>query len=85
MEGPQKDTQLLNFLGFANHSGEFIKGYTVKVYPMQQLMHNKGKKCEWNDRAQAAFEKIKRELCKAPVLSVPTEKGMYFSLLTLHW
>ena len=55
----------------------FIKGYADKVYPMQNLMRNKGKKFEWNDEAEVAFENIKRELCEAPVLGMPTEKGMY--------
>ena len=36
-----------------------------------------GKKFEWNDEAQVAFKNIKRELCEAPVLGMPTEKGMY--------
>ena len=44
---------------------------------MQKLMRNKGKKFEWSDEAQTAFENIKRELCEAPVLGMPTEKGMY--------
>ena len=48
-----------------------------KVYPMQKLMRNKRKMFEWNDEAQVAFENIKRELCEAPVLGMPTEKGMY--------
>ena len=34
-------------------------------------------KFEWNDEAQVALENIKRELCEAPVLGMPTEKGMY--------
>ena len=44
---------------------------------MQKLMRNKGKKFEWNDEAQVAFKNIKRELCEAPVLGMPAEKGMY--------
>ena len=40
-------------------------------------MRNRGKKFEWNEKAQEAFEKIKRELCEAPVLGMPTKKGMY--------
>ena len=76
-KAPRTDTQLLSFLGFANYYREFVKGYADKVYPMQKLMRNKGKKFEWNDEAQVAFENIKRELCEAPVLGMPTEKGMY--------
>ena len=65
----------MSFLGFANNYREFMKGYADKVYPMQKLMRNKGKKFEWNEGAQAAFENIKRELCEAPVLGTPTERG----------
>ena len=43
---------------------------------MQRLMRNKGKKFTWTDEAQVPFENIKRELCEAPVLGMPTEKGM---------
>ena len=71
------DTQLMSFLGFANYYREFIKGYADKINPMQKMMRNKGKKIEWNEEAQAAFENIKRELCEAPVLGMPTEKGTY--------
>ena len=47
------------------------------LYPMQRLMRNKGKKFTWTDEAQVSFENIKRELCEAPVLGMPTEKGMF--------
>ena len=76
-KAPRTDTQLISFLGLANYYREFFKGYADKVYPMQKLMRNKGKKFEWNEEAQAAFENIKRELCEAPVQGMPTEKGMY--------
>ena len=36
-----------------------------------------GEKVRRNDEAQVAFENIKLELCEAPVLGMPTEKGMY--------
>ena len=71
------DTQLMSFMGTANYYHELVKGYADKVYPIQKLMGNKGKKFEWNEKAQAAFENMKRELWKAPVLGMPTEKGMY--------
>ena len=75
-KAPKTDTQLMSFLGFANFYREFIKGYAEKSYPMQQFMKNKGKKFIWNDEARVSFENIKRELCEAPVLGMPTEKGM---------
>ena len=76
-KAPRTDTQFMSFLGFAIYYHEFIKGYADKVYPMQKLMRNKGKKFEWNEEAQAAFENLNWELCEAPVLGMPTEKGMY--------
>ena len=76
-KAPKTDTQLMSFLGFANYYREFIKGYADKIYPMQRLMRNKGKKFTWTDEAQVSIENIKRELCEAPVLGMPTEKGMF--------
>ena len=72
------DTQLMSFLGFANYYREFIKGYADKVYPMQKLMRNIGKKFEWSDEAQTAFENIKRQLCEAPVLGCLLKKACLF-------
>ena len=76
-KAPKTDTQLMSFLGFANYYREFVKGYADMIYPMQHLMRNKGKKFTWTDEAQVSFENIKRELCEAPVLGMPTEKGMF--------
>ena len=71
------DTQLMSSLGFANYYREFIKGYADKIYPMQQLMRITGKNFAWTNEAQVSFVHIKRELCEAPVLGMPTEKGMF--------
>ena len=76
-KSPKTEHQLMSFLGFANYHREFIKGYADKVYPMQQLMRHKGKKFTWNNAAEESFQRIKKELCEAPVLGMPTEKGMY--------
>ena len=74
---PRTDTQLNSFLGFDNYYREFIKRYADKLHLMQKLTRNKGKKFKWNEEAQAAFENIKQQLCDAPVLGMPTEKGTY--------
>ena len=71
-KAPRTDTQLMSFLDFANYYRGFIKGYADKVYPMQKLVRNKGKKFECSDEAQTAIENINRELCEAPVLGMPT-------------
>ena len=71
------DTQLMSFLGFASYYPEFIKWYADKIYPMRKLTRNKGKKFWWTDKAQVSFENIKRELCEALVLGMPTKKGMF--------
>ena len=76
-KAPKTDTQLMSFLGFVNYYREFIKGYADSIYPMQQLMRNKGKTFTWTDGAQVSFENIKCEICEAPVLGRPTEKGMF--------
>ena len=76
-KSPKTEHQLMSFLGFANYYREFIKGYAYKVYPMQQLMRHKGKKFTWNNAAEESFQRIKKELCEAPVLGMPTQKGMY--------
>ena len=76
-KAPKTDMQLRSFLGFANKYREFIKGYADKIYPMQQLMRIEVKKFSWTDEAQVFFDNVKRELCEAPVLGKPTEKGMF--------
>ena len=76
-KSPKTEHQLMSFLGCANYYRECIKGYADKVYPMQQLMRHKGKKFTWNNAAEESFQRIKKELCEAPVLGMPTEKGMY--------
>ena len=44
---------------------------------MQQLLRHKGKKFTWNNAAEESIQRITKELCGAPVLGMPTEKGMY--------
>ena len=65
-KSPKTEHQLMSFLGFAD-----------KVYLMQQLMRHKGKKFTWNNAAEESFQRRKKELCEAPVLRMPTEKGTY--------
>ena len=45
----------MSFLGFAQHYREFFKGYADRIYPTQQLMGNKEKKCQWNEKNSLAW------------------------------
>ena len=76
-KSPKTEHQLMSYLSFANDYRKFIKGYADKVYPMQQFMRHKGKKFTWNNAAEEAFQRLKKEFCEAPVLGMPTEKGIY--------
>ena len=74
-KSPKTKHQLMSFLSFANYYRKFIKGYADKVYPMQQLMRHKDKKYTSNNAEEESFQRIKK-LCEAPVLDMPTEKGI---------
>ena len=76
-KAPKTNTQLMGSLGFYNYYRELIKGHADKIYSKQQLVRNKGKKFTWTDEAQVSFGNIKRELCEAPVPSMPTENVMF--------
>ena len=82
---PKTEHQLTSFLGFANYYREFIEGYADKVYPMQQLMRHTGKNFTWNNAAEESFQRIKTELCEAPVLGMPTEKACTYWTRMHRW
>ena len=84
-KAPRTDTQLMSFLGFANYYREFIKGYADKVYPMQKLMRNKGKKFEWNDEAQVAFENKSGNCAKRQCWACLQKRACMFSTQTHRW
>ena len=76
-KSPKMEHQLMSFLGFANYYREFIKGYADKVYPMQQLMRRKRQEVHVEQRSRRIFLENKERVVRAPVLGMPTEKGMY--------
>ena len=76
-KSPKTEHKLMSFLDFVNYYREFIKGYADTVYPMEQLMRHNGKQFAWNNAAEESFQRIKKDLCEAPVLGMPTEKEMF--------
>ena len=66
---PSSLYQVRSFHGLASFYRRFVKDFSSIVAPMTEVL--KGKSCEWNDKANAAFEEIKARLCQAPVLALP--------------
>ena len=58
------------FLGLANYYRRFIKDFTQVARPMNVLTR-KGKKWQWEETQQKAFDKLKRVFTSKPVLAAP--------------
>ena len=59
--------QLQAFLGFINFYRKFIQGAAEKGLPLMELTM-KDQKWEWEDKHQQAFDELKKELLRAPLL-----------------
>ena len=62
--------QVWSFLGFENFYRKFTRHYADIVWPLNNLM-KKDLVWNWTDTCQEAFEKLKEEFQKAPVLLMP--------------
>eukprot|EP00116_Pleurobrachia_bachei_P000983 sb/3461245/ len=70
LDNPRTTKQLQRFLGALNYNRNFIRHFSKIAEPLYQLLR-KGRKFEWNSKAQSAFEGLKEVLTKAPVLAIP--------------
>nr|GFA63963.1 putative reverse transcriptase domain-containing protein [Tanacetum cinerariifolium] len=57
-------------LGLAGYYRRFIKGFSKIARPMTKLTQ-KSVKFDWGEKAEAAFQLLKRKLCSAPILALP--------------
>ena len=67
---PKTAKQMSSFLGLSNYFKAFIKGYAVICAPLFRLC-NRDVRFEWTDECQLAFDRLKRALTEAPVLTLP--------------
>ena len=63
-----KDVQ--KFLGLANYYRWFVKDFAKIAKPLHETTR-KGKKWEWGEKQQKAFEELKRRFTTEPVLVTP--------------
>lgn len=69
-EHPKIPTEIRSFLGLAGYYRRFIQGFSSIATPLTALTH-KGDTYAWSDKHKEAFEKLKKKLCEAPILSLP--------------
>lgn len=66
---PTSIQQIRSLHGLASFYRRFVRNFSTIVAPMTEL--TKLKHFEWNERAQFAFEELKRQLSSTPVLALP--------------
>jgi hypothetical protein len=66
-KSPRTVKDIQSFLGFANFYRRFIKGFSKIVSPITQLL-KKDIKFEWDDKAEAAFQQLKKTFTTDPIL-----------------
>ena len=67
---PTSVKEIRGFLGCVGYYRRFIDGYAKRAIPLTELL-KKDTEFVWTGRRQEAFEDLKTQLAKAPILSVP--------------
>uniref|UniRef100_A0A8C6M0S4 ribonuclease H n=1 Tax=Nothobranchius furzeri TaxID=105023 RepID=A0A8C6M0S4_NOTFU len=67
---PCTQSELQSFLGLASYYRRFIRGFAHIARPLHQLVE-KGKRFQWSNNCQVAFDGLKARLIAAPVLAHP--------------
>ncbi|GKB02840.1 putative reverse transcriptase domain-containing protein [Tanacetum coccineum] len=57
-------------MGLAGYYRRFIEGFSLIAKPLTKLTQ-KNKRFEWGANADEAFQKLKQDLCTAPILALP--------------
>jgi hypothetical protein len=72
-EEPLNTTDVRSFLGMAGYYQRFIENFSKIAKPMTELLKN-NTKFEWSEACEKSFQKLKRRLITAPVLTLPDIK-----------
>ncbi|GJS10686.1 putative reverse transcriptase domain-containing protein [Tanacetum coccineum] len=67
---PKTPIEIRQFLGLAGYYRRFIEGFSKITRPMTKLTQ-KSVKFDWGEKAEAAFQLLKKKLCSAPILALP--------------
>ncbi|KAJ9544945.1 hypothetical protein OSB04_024652 [Centaurea solstitialis] len=69
-ETPKSPTEIRSFLGLAGYYRRFIQDFSKVAVPLTKLTR-KNVSFVWGEEQQSAFEILRQNLCKAPVLTLP--------------
>ncbi|KAJ8028019.1 hypothetical protein HOLleu_30140 [Holothuria leucospilota] len=67
---PRSVKDVRRFIGFCSYYRKFIQDFAYIASPLHMLTR-KGERFTWTDECQEAFQRLKLELTKAPVLAYP--------------
>ncbi|XP_047332048.1 uncharacterized mitochondrial protein AtMg00860-like [Impatiens glandulifera] len=73
---PSTVTEIRSFLGLAGYYKRFVKGFSQISSSLTRLTQ-KGVKFEWSTVCEEIFEKLKRRLITAPILTISSENEDY--------
>ena len=73
---PKNVCNVWKFLGFCNFYRRFIQGFSQITKGLNGLL-KKGVKWTWGEAEQKAFEKLREQICKEPVLVQPDQKKQF--------
>ena len=82
MSAPCTEKEVRGFLGRLNYIARFISHLTATCEPIYKLL-KKDQVVNWNDKCQAAFDKIKEYLQEPPILMPPVEERPLIMYLTV--
>nr|GFA51031.1 putative reverse transcriptase domain-containing protein [Tanacetum cinerariifolium] len=67
---PNMKAEIATYVSLAGYYRQFIEGFSKIARPMTKLTQ-KSVKFDWGEKAEAAFQLLKRKLCSAPILALP--------------
>ena len=76
LESPKTLRQTRAFCGMVNFPSSFFPNLQKLLIPIYDLQ-KKAKKFKWMDKAEKAFNEIKKLLVSLPVLKAPTPEGLF--------
>ena len=65
---PSNVSEIKSFLGMINYSSQYIQNYSTISEPLRRLT-KKSESFTWGETQQAAFDKLRSEITKAPVMA----------------